>query len=175
MNSFRSTGAWVLAVAILAVAILAVVALALTHRGAAPSQASPGESATSVPVSLHADAGPGKQRILRLGGLVVRASCTDYGQGRQYLGVAAKTTINDAARALVLSQRHGGQAQTYSFKSSDFDRNYGWYDITGTNPYDTTGTFSYARPDGGQIALTFRADQDTGTDCVFDGEANYLP
>ncbi len=50
----------------------------------------------------------------------------------------------------MLSQRRSPLTQTYSFKSSDFDRDFGWYDFTGTNPYDTTGTLSYARPDGGQ-------------------------
>lgn len=136
----------------------------------------PGETPESARVSFHADAGTENKRILNLGGLVARASCIDYGQGRKYLSVVAKTTIDNTARALVLSQRRGGDAQTYSFKSSDFDRSFGWYDITGTNPYDTSGTLSYARPDGGQVALTFRADQDTPRgDCAFDGTANYLP
>lgn len=130
----------------------------------------------SVRVAFHADAGVKNKRILNLGGLAVRASCTDYGAGRIYLGVGAKTQIQNAARALVLSQRRSGEAQTYAFKSSDFDPGFGWYDITGTNPYDTTGTFSFARPDGGQVSLTFRADQGTPSgDCTFDGTAEYLP
>lgn len=136
-------------------------------------------SVSAVPpnaVTFQADAGTKNENILNVGGLVIRASCTDFGQGRKYLSVSAKTTVNNAARALVLSQRRAGQASAYSFKSSDFDRSFGYYDITGTNPYDTTGTFSYARPDGGQVAITFRADEDEqGYDCYFAGDVRYIP
>lgn len=55
----------------------------------------------------------------------MRASCTNYEAGRIHLGVAARTQAQSAARALVLSQRSGGKAQTYSFKALDFDPSYG--------------------------------------------------
>lgn len=129
----------------------------------------------SLNVRFHEDAGVRNERILSVGGLLARASCTDFGRGRKYLSVTVKTRINDASRATILSQKRGGQVSTYLLKSSDFDRSFGWYDLLGTNPYRTTGTFSYARPDGGQVALTFRADETTsGNDCVFDGMATYL-
>lgn len=123
-------------------------------------------------VRFEANAGTRNQRILDLGGLVIRASCTDYGKGRTYLSVAAKTKINNAAKAVVLSQRRAGRGHTYAF-SSAFDRADGWYDFTGTNPANTTGTLSYSRPDGGQVSVTFRADEGTPqADCVFLGTAS---
>ncbi len=56
------------------------------------------------------------KRILNLGGLVIRASCIGYGQVRKYLSGGAQTTINNAAGALVLSQRRAGEDETYSFE-----------------------------------------------------------
>lgn len=160
-----------------AVIVVLSAALAVVAWGSGDADLSRASaSAPPTTATFQADAGVKNKRILNVGGLVVRASCTDFGQGRKYLSVAAKTTINNAARALVLSQRRAGQASTYSFKSSDFDRSFGYYDITGTNPYDTTGTFSYARPDGGQVAITFRADEDEqGYDCYFAGDVQYSP
>ena len=59
-----------------------------------------------------------------------------------------------------------------SFLSFLSDRSFGWYDILGTNPYNTTGTFAYARPNGDQVSLTYRADEDSdGVDCLFEGTA----
>lgn len=70
----------------------------------------------------------------------------------------------------------GDEAETYAFRFSDFDRSYGWYDFLGANPYGTTGTLSYSRPDGGQVSVTFRADQRTpGADCAFSGSARFVP
>jgi hypothetical protein len=112
--------------------------------------------------------------MLDLGGLVVRASCINYGQGHIYLTVAAKTRIDNTSRAVVLSQHHAGQGTTYAFSANDFDRKDGWYDFTGTNPANTTGTLSYSRPDGGQLGLTFRADEGRPqADCVFRGTASF--
>lgn len=161
------------AVALVVAAAVVAVAFASGDESSQPSSA---VGPTTRPVDFEADAGAKNVRILSLGGVLLRASCTDYGQGRVYLSVAAKSQVNNAARALVLSQRRGGEATTYSFKSSDFDPSFGYYDITGTNPYRTTGTFSFARPDGGQVAVTYRADQGVGGhDCTFAGLATYAP
>jgi hypothetical protein len=159
----------------LALAPLALFAFA-AGVGARSDPRSSAERFRTVPVHYSANAGSRNERILRLGGLVVRASCTDYGQGRIYLSAGARTLVDDTARALVLGRRDGGQAETYGFSSGDFDRDFGWYDLTGPNPDRTTGTFSYARPDGGQISLTFRADEAAhGADCRFDGTVLYAP
>jgi hypothetical protein len=157
---------------LVAVSALAVVGL-LSGTGPLGTSRAADTGAATQAVNFEANAGTRNKRILDLGGLLIRASCTDYGKGRTYLSVAAKTKINNAAKAVVLSQRHAGRGHTYAF-SSGFDRADGWYDFTGTNPANTTGTLSYSRPDGGQVTLTFRADEGTHqADCIFRGPASF--
>ncbi len=145
----------------------------LVGTGAAGTSRAADAGTTTRAVRFEANAGTRNKRILDLGGLVIRASCTDYGRGRTYLSVATKTKINNASKAVVLSQRHAGRGHTYAF-SSGFDRADGWYDFTGTNPANTTGTLSFSRPDGGQVSVTFRADEGTPhADCLFRGTASF--
>jgi hypothetical protein len=156
---------------LVAASALAAVALLSGTASVGISRSADKSSATEA-VKFEANAGTRNMHILDLGGLVIRASCTDYGRGRTYLSVEAKTELNNAARAVVLSQQHAGRGQTYAFSSDNFDRADGWYDFTGTNPANTTGTLSYSRPDGGQVSVTFRADEGTPhADCVFRGTA----
>jgi hypothetical protein len=163
--------------ALAVVATLVVVAIASGRSDESSRvQAPAGAPARAVHVTFHEDEGVTNRRILNLGGLVVRASCVNSGTGSGRLEVAAKTYVENSSRALVLSQRRGGRAETYAFKSADFDPSFGWYDITGTDPYNTTGILSLARPDRGQVSLMFAADEGTSQyDCTFDGEAHYIP
>ncbi len=136
---------------------------------------SSGEAFRHFEVEFHENAPVNGRAILELGGLTVRADCIDYGRGRKYLSVVARTKINNTAAATVLSQGKVERA-TFAFRKPDFDRRDGWYDFLGTNPDGTSGTLSYSRPDGGQLSLIFRSDQATPEgDCGFEGTASYRP
>lgn len=162
------------AVGVAAIAALAGVAFAIGSGGDATDSSRASTGSTSR-VVFDANAGT-KRRILSVGGLTLRASCTDYGPGRTYLSVAARTSVNNAARATVLSDNSGSEPTTYVFKSGDFDRSFGWYDVMGKASAKATGTFSFARPDGGQVSVTFKATEGTPRgDCSFHGIAVYLP
>lgn len=153
-----------------------VVALWGVATADSETRAGGGDEVLTVRVSFAAAAAADAKgrRILNLGGLILRAWCIDYGEGRKYLAVGSKSTVDNTSRAVVFSRRRAGQAETYAFKASDVDANDDWYDFLGTNPYGTRGTLSYSRPDGGQVSLTFAADQDTpDADCVFSGQARF--
>lgn len=167
---------WRLTVAALLAATCATAAFGCGSQGGGVPA---GPDHVTRTVNYRADAGAGREQVLDLGGLVIRAGCTDYGQGRIFLNVAARSTVEGAARAAVLTKWQSGarrKARTYSFKSSDFDRDYGWYDFIGKNPYGTTGSLSFARPDSGQVAFTFVADQGVGgSDCTLQGTGFFAP
>lgn len=168
-----------------AIALLAIVSLA---AGTMVGSLAYGEGPTSEygrtgsdvviePVAFQADGGVAGEPILELGGLTLRAWCHDYGRGQVYLSVSAETAVDDHAVAAVsFGQKKGAEPASYSFVQSDFDRSYGRWDILGTNPDNTTGTLHYSRPDGGQILVSFLADEGTGQgECVFGGTATYVP
>lgn len=157
-------------------AVVAALAVALAsgqnHGGSSSAQVL---RSKVVEVTFAADGGDENRRIFNIGGLIVRASCIDYGGGREYLSVAAKSSIDDASRAVVFSQTRAGQELAYAFRAGDFDADDDWSDFLGTNPYGTTGTLSYARPDGGQVALTFESDRNTPEgDCILRGQATFM-
>ncbi|MDX6581387.1 MAG: hypothetical protein QOI10_571 [Solirubrobacterales bacterium] len=167
-----------------ATALLAIVSLA---AGAMVGSLAYGEGPTTEhgragsdvviePVAFQSDGGVAGEPVLELGGLTLRARCHDYGRGQVYLGVSAETAVDDAVAAVSFDQRKGADPASYAFVQSDFDRSYGEWDILGTNPDNTTGTLNYSRPDGGQVVVSFLADEATGQgECVFGGTATYAP
>ena len=164
---------WVATVAVaLAVGFL-VGALAFDEEAESGSTAA---DPSIEPVSFRADAGAKDQTILNLGGMSIVGSCVQAVDFGPYLSVAAETAVDDAAIAVSFTQRRGQDQSAYEFGLSDFDRSYGPWDFLGTNPGDTAGTLHFARPDGGQVSITFLANQDTAQgDCVFGGTAVYAP
>lgn len=130
------------------------------------------------PLVFYASAGDSDDSILSLGGLTVSGSCRDHG-GRvdpPILSVTASTAFDDAMIGVSFTQRRGAEQAAYSFGLSDFDRNYGPWDFLGTDPVDTVGTLVFARPDGGQVALSYLADRGTAQgECAFGGTATYAP
>jgi hypothetical protein len=128
-----------------------------------------GDSSTIERVSFQADAGTPSTSILNLGGLTILGACPPF------LSISARTAVDNAVVASHFGQRaHGSPA--YTFVIDDFDRSYGRWDVLGTNPDRTVGTLNYSRPDGGQVSVTFVADENAPQgDCVFAGTAVSTP
>ena len=56
-----------------------------------------------------------------------------------------------------------------------FGPGYGAYDFLGS-PYKAAGDLHYSRPDGGQVSVSYVADQGRSDDgCRFGGTAVYAP
>jgi hypothetical protein len=131
-----------------------------------------GSSVTSRGVSYRASADTAREEVLELEGLRVEASCK-MRRGQPYLSVIAATNVNNAVISSRFEQQdHGG----FVFVLSDFDHSYGPWDFLGPNPRKTTGTLNYSRPDGGQVAIDFVADEHAPQgECVFGGIATGAP
>lgn len=123
-------------------------------------------------VHFQAHARPGTERILSLHGLSLLASCRHVGSNpKPLLSVSARTSVDNAVLASHFGQQGHG-SPTYTFVLDDFDRADGRRDVLGTNPAATAGTLNYSRPDGGQVSVTFVADENTDQGaCVFAGTA----
>lgn len=68
-------------------------------------------------------------------------------------------------------QKVGQRQSNYTFPLDDLDRNE-VRDLLGEASDETAGTFVYSRADGGQVSMTFLADQDTAQGaCIFSGTA----
>ena len=102
-----------------------------------------------------ADPNTGAERVLDLGGLIVRARCSSTDDGRAYLSVGARTRVDDAARAVAFHRDDSGSG-TYAFSAQDFDRDSGWYDFAGAVFDRTSGTLAYTRPDSGGVSFSVR-------------------
>src|SRR4051812_18332346 len=113
-------------------------------------------------VHFRAHTGTNNERILRLNGLTLIASCRHIdGYPKPLLSVSAKTSVDNAVLASNFGQQRQGFA-SYTFVVDDFDRGNGRRrDVLGTNPDKTAGTLNYSRPDGGQVSVTFVADEGT--------------
>lgn len=145
-------------------------------EGSSSGHGRAGSDVVIEPVAFRSDGGVAGEPVLELGGLTLRAWCHDYGRGQVYLTVSAETAVDDAVAAVSFDQKKGAEPASYTFVQSDFDRSYGPWDILGTNPHNTTGTLNYSRPDGGQVLVSFLADEATGQgECVFGGMATYGP
>jgi hypothetical protein len=135
-----------------------------------------GGSTMTTRVTFQANAGTPATPILQLDGLTVLGSCRRAGHNpTPFLTVSARTAVDDA----VIGSHFGQQAQAspdYTFVIEDFDRSFGRWDVLGTNPDKTAGTLNYSRPDGGQVSVTFVADEGAPQgDCVFGGTAISTP
>jgi hypothetical protein len=144
-------------------------------EGSSSGHGRAGSDVVIEPVAFQSDGGVAAEPVLELGGLTLRAGCHDYGRGQVYLSVSAETAVDDAVGAVSFDQK-GADPASYTFVQSDFDRSYGRWDILGTNPDNTTGTLNYSRPDGGQVVVSFLADEGTAQgESVFGGTATYAP
>jgi len=150
---------------------------AIAKNDDAPAELARDRGVVTEPVSFQADAGVEARPILRIGGLTLRAWCTDHGpRTGSYLSVAAETAIDDAIIGSSFIQKIGPDHSAYTFVQPDFDRGYGPWDFLGSNPDKTAGTLNYSRPDGGQVTVVFLADQGTSQgDCFFGGTATSAP
>jgi hypothetical protein len=139
--------------------------------------ASSGAGTAIKGVHFLADTGTNNERILRLNGLTLIASCRHiHGNPLPLLSVSAKTSVDNAVLASHFGQgRHG--FPNYTFVLDDFDKGNGRRrDVLGTNPDKTAGTLNYSRPDGGQVSVTFVADEGTPQGaCVVGGTAVSAP
>lgn len=167
-----------------ATALLAIVSLAagamvgsLAYgEGSSSGQGGATSAVVIEPVAFESDGGVAGEPLLELGGLTLRAWCSDYGRGQVYLTVTAETAVDNAVAAVSFEQRKGAEPASYRFVQSDFDRSYGPWDMLGTNPDNTAGTLDYSRPDGGQVLVGFLADEAVGQgECAFRGVATYAP
>ena len=115
-------------------------------------------SATTQRIVFKSGTGTENERVLSVNGLTLLASCKNNA-GQTLLAVAAETAVDNA----VISSHFGQKVASgdYVFAMSDFDRSYGPWDFAGTNPAKTAGTLSYSRPDGGQVTVTYVADENT--------------
>ena len=137
--------------------------------------------------------GPADRRvILDLGGLTVTAKCKQYrviaNPEKPYadtprkrfdsLSVTAKSAFNGASIVSSFMQREGAKGPAthpYVFALRDFGPGYGGYDFLGT-PYKVAGDLHYSRPDGGQVSVSYAANQQRTTDgCRFGGTAAFAP
>lgn len=137
--------------------------------------------------------GPTDRRvILDLGGLTVTAKCKRYrivaNPEKPYadtprkrfdsLSVTARSAFNGASIVSSFMQREGAKGPAtypYVFALRDFGPGYGGYDFLGT-PYKVSGDLHYSRPDGGQVSVSYAADQQRTTDgCRFGGTAAFAP
>lgn len=124
------------------------------------------------PVAFQASADTRGERILDLGGLTLTGSCERDPGGQGRLVVTAATSLDNA----VLGSRFSQGGTPYTFVLSDFDRSYGQYDLLGNASGKIAGELNYSRPDGGQVSVSYLADEDTAQgDCTFDGVATYAP
>jgi hypothetical protein len=105
---------------------------------------------------------------LSLGGLTLVGSCRHVdGNPKPLLSVSARTSVDNAILASHFGQQGHG-SPTYTFVLDDFDRSDGRRDVLGSDPAATAGTLNYSRPDGGQVSVTFVADEGSSQGaCVF--------
>ena len=157
------------AAAVLGAAITGAGWVALDNENSSPTA---GPEPQTEKIDFRVDAGVRSRKVLDLGGLTLRASCRDYGQEDAYLQATAETSVDNSVIAAFYGQRASQEINVFNL--SDFDRRYGAWDFLGTDPDNTAGTLNYFRPDGGQLVLTFLADQAQG-ECVFGGVAQFFP
>jgi hypothetical protein len=132
--------------------------------------------ATVRTVQVQAPAGTRRERILRLRGLTLFGACRLVaGNANPLLSITARTSVDNAILASHFGQQGHG-SPTYTFVLDDFEQSDGPRDVLGTNPDATVGTVNYSRPDGGQVALTFVADEKAAQGaCAFGGAAQAGP
>lgn len=166
-----------------AIAMLALGAVVggVIARDRASSDAADRES-TIRALSFETPGPEARRTVLALGGLEVDAACQRYGppnqptRGFDGLSVTARSAVGGASIVSSFLQREGAKGPAtypYVFAVRDFGPDYGAYDFLGT-PYKVTGDLHYARPDGGNVTVSYAANQQRLTDgCSFSGTAVY--
>ena len=159
------------------VVVVAVVAIGVVLVQRDDPLSDDGPSTKIEKVHFRSNGAPVGQKVLDLGGLMIHASCRKLGQRYPALQVTAQTKLDDSAAAVFFGEdaNENKVAAEYAFNLSDFDRAFEW-DFLGSESDASAGTFSYVRPDGGQVTLTFLADEATGqVACLFAGNARFIP
>ena len=113
--------------------------------------------------------------VLNLGGLVLRAECTDADN----LHVQADTTVGDAIITSSMVRDQGPPDVAHAVHDPDFNPgdNLDILDdagVGGTSSFDVGGTLTYSTPTGVTVTATFQADEvpfGTGDGCLFAGHA----
>src|SRR5215211_3446102 len=98
-----------------------------------------GSSEDVKPVAFQAGPGTRGERLLDLGGLRLTGNCERETGGQARLVVTAVTSLDNA----VLGSRFSQGGTPYTFVLSDFDRNYGEYDLLGKASGNVAGELNY--------------------------------
>lgn len=144
--------------------------------GSSPSTAqTTGDGA--IQALSYETAGPSdRETVLDLGGLRVTAACNQVGRPPfDLLSVTARSEFSGASAVSSFIQDEGRDTHPYVFALRHFEPSYGAWDFLGS-PYKVSGDLHYLRPDGGQVSVSYVADQGRTDDgCRFGGTAVYAP
>lgn len=135
-------------------------------------------------VNFRANALTGPTEILNVGGLILKASCSDKG-GQDALSVNASTTENNSTIHINYIFGWGTTQEVQSVLDEDFDtgESLSFFNVGSSEYYDVQGTLVYSSPTGSNVTLIFQAHDDRpgspplgGTiGCLFAGTFFFSP